>query len=131
MSFLDNRNPNLSREVRTLVVAGRARRIGLETYLWEALEEIGRREEFTIPEVLDRLASQFSGESITGVLRLFIIRYYENAASVSGSTRHTLAETGPEAVAGVSEHSSLVDRALADLAAPRGTAGTDADGTDT
>jgi predicted DNA-binding ribbon-helix-helix protein len=65
----------------------RPRTVGVmagEPAMWEALEEICRREGQTISSICAFIESQRRGSSRTAAVRVFILRYFRAAATESG-----------------------------------------------
>ena len=71
---------------RNIVVDGRRTSVRLEPQMWDALTEIVRREGLTVHDVCT-VASRFRRHStLTAGLRVFILRYFREAATAEGHT---------------------------------------------
>ena len=75
MVKLQNRNVRL-RGLRTS--------LRLEPAMWDALEEICRREQKTISSICAFIEGQRGSSSRTAAVRVFILRYFRDAATESG-----------------------------------------------
>lgn len=69
---------------QNLIVSGRRTSIRLEPQMWEALEEIGRREGRTIGEIATLVNRQRHQSSLTAAMRVFIVSYFRAAATDDG-----------------------------------------------
>jgi len=56
----------------------------LEQEMWEALQEICRREEMTVHEVCSLIDERRGISSLTAAMRVFILMYYRSAATDEG-----------------------------------------------
>jgi predicted DNA-binding ribbon-helix-helix protein len=77
-STLDNRN---------VTVAGRRTSIRLEPPMWEALSSVCAREHATINEVVTAIERARTESSLTAAIRVFLLRYFEAAATEGGHWR--------------------------------------------
>lgn len=75
MTTLQNRNVRLR---------GQRTSLRLEPSMWEALEEISRREGCSINEICSLIEDQRRGSTRTAALRVFILYYFRAAATESG-----------------------------------------------
>jgi predicted DNA-binding ribbon-helix-helix protein len=75
MTTLQNRNIHLN---------GQRTSLRLEPTMWEALEEICRRERRSISDICAFIESQRGASSRTAAVRVFILRYFRAAATESG-----------------------------------------------
>lgn len=69
---------------RNLVVSGRRTSIRLEPQIWDAFQEIARREGHTISELVALIDKRRRQTSLTAAIRAFIVTYYRAAATDSG-----------------------------------------------
>ncbi len=69
---------------RNVTVAGHRTSMRLEPSMWEALEEICRREERTVHEVCTEVDSRRHESTLTAALRAFIVIYFRVAATEDG-----------------------------------------------
>ncbi len=66
---------------RNVVVSGRRTSMRLEPAMWEALEEISRREGRTIHDLCTMINAARNESSLTAATRVFIVSYYRAAAN--------------------------------------------------
>ena len=69
---------------RNIYLNGQRTSLRLEPAMWEALEEICRREEQSISSICAFIESQRGSSSRTAAVRVFILRYFRAAATESG-----------------------------------------------
>ena len=55
--------------------------------MWEAIEEVGRREKQTIHEICTTVDRHRGASSLTAALRVFIVAYFRAAATEDGHAR--------------------------------------------
>ena len=73
-----------SRQVsRNVVVSGRRTSMRLESSLWDALEEIARREGGSVNELCGRIDSRRGDMSLTGAVRAALVSYYRKMAETA------------------------------------------------
>lgn len=100
---------------RNIRLDGKRTSIRLETALWEALEDIGAREDKSIGELCAIIAERKTGSNLTASVRLFIIAYFRLAAH--GGHKPVLAKLGTAgAQRRKSPYSSLMTSALSRIA---------------
>ncbi len=75
MTALQNRNVTL---------ADRRTSLRLEPAMWDALEEVARRENRSLHEVCTWVESQRDALSLTAAVRVFILAYFRAAATEAG-----------------------------------------------
>ncbi len=75
MTALQNRNVTL---------ADRRTSLRLEPSMWDALEEVARRENRSLHEVCTWVESQRDALSLTAAVRVFILAYFRAAATEAG-----------------------------------------------
>jgi predicted DNA-binding ribbon-helix-helix protein len=64
-----------------LVVSGRRTSVRLEKEMWAALEDIAKREGYTLNGLASRIdRRKRSGQSFTSAIRVYLMLYYRNAA---------------------------------------------------
>ncbi len=79
---------SLSSLVNRNVTIGRRRTsLRLEPAMWDALEEICRREEMNQHELCERIDERRRASSLTAAIRVFIVTYYRAAATEEGHAR--------------------------------------------
>lgn len=78
MSTLVNRN---------VLLANRRTSLRLEPAMWEALEEVCRREGITIHDVSAMVDSGRSASTLTAAIRVFVLGYFRRAATETGHAR--------------------------------------------
>jgi predicted DNA-binding ribbon-helix-helix protein len=87
---------DLSRSASTLInrnvtVSGRRTSMRLEPAMWDALQQLCRREGKTLNELVTEIDRQRSESSLTAAIRVFLLRYFCAAATDEG---HRLAGHG-------------------------------------
>jgi predicted DNA-binding ribbon-helix-helix protein len=65
-----------NRSTRNVIVAGRRTSLRMENAMWEALDDICRREGRDIHEICGPVHHHRAGASFTAAVRVFIVRYY-------------------------------------------------------
>ena len=66
--------------IRNVVVAGRRTSVRLEPVMWEALQDIARREERTIHDLVTQIDRERTASSLTAAIRVYIVGFYRAAA---------------------------------------------------
>ncbi|HVI52963.1 MAG TPA: ribbon-helix-helix domain-containing protein [Candidatus Sulfotelmatobacter sp.] len=69
---------------RNVTIAGRRTSMKLEPDMWDALDEICRREQITMHEACTMVADRHRGNNLTAAMRVFILGYYRAAATEQG-----------------------------------------------
>lgn len=69
---------------RNVTLRDRRTSLRLEPSMWEALDEVCRRERHTLHEVCTMVESQRGPLSLTAAVRVFILGYYRAAATEAG-----------------------------------------------
>ncbi len=69
---------------RNVTIDGRRTSLRLEPAMWEALEEICRREEMSQHELCAMIDERRRASSLTAATRVFIINYFRAAATEEG-----------------------------------------------
>jgi predicted DNA-binding ribbon-helix-helix protein len=78
-----------SRQVsRNVVVSGRRTSMRLESSLWEALEEIARREGGSVNDLCGRIDARRGDMSLTGAVRAALVSYYRDLLDNVESSNH-------------------------------------------
>jgi len=72
---------------RNVSVNGHRTSLRLERDVWDALEEICKREKMTVHETCTHVDQQRKGSSRTAAVRTFILGYFRAAASDAGHAR--------------------------------------------
>ena len=72
---------------RNVTVAGHRTSMRLEPSMWEALEEICRRESKTLHELCSDIEARRHESSLTAALRAFIVIYFRVAATEDGHAK--------------------------------------------
>jgi predicted DNA-binding ribbon-helix-helix protein len=70
--------------IRNVVVAGHRTSVRLEPAMWEALQDIARRLEITIHDLVTRIDRNRSSSSLTAGIRVYIVDFYRTAAFPGG-----------------------------------------------
>jgi predicted DNA-binding ribbon-helix-helix protein len=65
-----------NRATRNVTVDGRRTSLRMENAMWEALEDICRREDRHLHEICGLVHRRRAGASFTAAMRVFIVRYY-------------------------------------------------------
>ena len=69
---------------RNITVAGHRTSMRLEPEMWDAFDEVCRREGKTIHEICTLVNDHKGRSSLTAALRVFILSYYREAATEAG-----------------------------------------------
>lgn len=68
--------------IHNVVVAGRRTSVRLEPVMWEALQDIARRQERTVHDVVTQIDGERTASSLTAAIRVYIVGFYRSAAAV-------------------------------------------------
>jgi len=80
-SRIDPRTTLVNRNVR---IAGHRTSVRLEPAMWNALHEICLREHASLHEIVTRVAGSRSESSMTAAIRVFLLGYFQAAATDDG-----------------------------------------------
>ena len=82
---------------RNVTVNGHRTSMRLEPAMWDALEDICRREGLTIHDVCSLVDTRRSQSSLTAAMRVFILGYFRAAVTETGHANagHGTAHRGP------------------------------------
>ncbi|HXP95115.1 MAG TPA: ribbon-helix-helix domain-containing protein [Telmatospirillum sp.] len=69
---------------RNVTIEGRRTSMKLEPGMWDALDEICRREGTVIHEICTKIAKDHQGYNLTSATRAFILAYFRAAATEAG-----------------------------------------------
>jgi predicted DNA-binding ribbon-helix-helix protein len=69
---------------RNVTIAGRRTSMKLEPDMWDALDEVCRREQVTVHDVCTLVAERHRGNNLTAAMRVFILGYFRTAATEQG-----------------------------------------------
>ncbi len=69
---------------RNVTVGGRRTSLRLEPAMWDALEEICRREEMSQHQLCAKIDERRRASSLTAAIRVFIVNYFRAAATEEG-----------------------------------------------
>jgi predicted DNA-binding ribbon-helix-helix protein len=83
-SFASTNGVSVSRNV---TISGHRTSIRLQREMWDALEEICRRERVTLHQLCSRIAAGKSSRSLTSEVRVFAVSYFRAAADDEGHRR--------------------------------------------
>lgn len=72
---------------RNVTISGHRTSIRLQREMWDAIEEICRREKITLHQLCSRIAESKSTRSLTSEVRVFVVGYYRAAADDEGHRR--------------------------------------------
>src|SRR5438477_11155763 len=70
--------------IHNVVVAGHRTSVRLEPVMWEALQEIARRQETNINQLVTEIDRRRNSSSLTAAIRVYIVAFYRSAASAQG-----------------------------------------------
>src|SRR5438067_10917665 len=70
--------------IHNVVVAGRRTSVRLEPVMWEALQEIARRQETNINQLVTEIDRRRNSSSLTAAIRVYIVDFYRSAAAAQG-----------------------------------------------
>jgi predicted DNA-binding ribbon-helix-helix protein len=73
-------SPSSSLVIHNVVVAGRRTSVRLEPVMWEALQDIARRQERTVHDVVTQIDRERTASSLTAAIRVYIVGFYRSAA---------------------------------------------------
>jgi len=65
--------------IHNVVVGGRRTSVRLEPMMWEALQEIARRLEMTIQDLVTSIDDYRTASSLTAAIRVYIVDFYRSA----------------------------------------------------
>lgn len=83
-SFTSSNSVSVSRNV---TISGHRTSIRLQREMWDAIEEICRREKITLHQLCSRIAESKASRSLTSEVRVFVVSYYRAAADDEGHRR--------------------------------------------
>src|SRR2546423_2486917 len=83
-------SPSSSLVIHNVVVAGHRTSVRLEPVMWEALQEIARRQETNINQLVTEIDRRRYSSSLTPAIRLHIVDFYRPAASTHSQRRGDL-----------------------------------------
>ncbi len=69
---------------RNVTIGGRRTSLRLEPAMWDALEEICRREEMSQHELCAKIDARRRASSLTAATRVFVVNYFRAAATEAG-----------------------------------------------
>ena len=72
---------------RNVTIHGHRTSLRLQHEMWDALDEICRRESLTLHDLCSRIADGRKDRSLTSEVRVFAIGYFREAASDEGHAR--------------------------------------------
>ena len=78
-------SPSSSLVIHNVVVAGHRTSVRLEPVMWEALQEIARRQETNINQLVTEIDRRRDSSSLTAAIRVYIVDFYRSAAAAQGS----------------------------------------------
>ena len=88
MATITTQGPRTSTLVsRNVSVDGRRTSLRLEPPMWDALEEIARREKMTIHQLCTQVDARRHESSLTAAIRVFTLSYFRAAATEDGHGR--------------------------------------------
>lgn len=69
---------------RNVTIHGRRTSMKLEPDMWDALDEICRRERLSVHDICGLIAERHRGNNLTAAMRVFILGYFRAAATDDG-----------------------------------------------
>src|SRR5438552_8072873 len=78
-------SPPSSLVIHNVVVAGRRTSVRFEPVMWEALQDIARRQERTVHDLVTEIDRDRSASSLTAAIRVYIVDFYRTAAAREGA----------------------------------------------
>jgi predicted DNA-binding ribbon-helix-helix protein len=66
--------------IHNVVVAGRRTSVRLEPVMWEALQDIARRQERTVHDLVTQIDGERTASNLTAAIRVYIVAFYRSAA---------------------------------------------------
>src|SRR5881275_1950960 len=82
-------SPPSSLVIHNVVVSGRRTSVRLEPVMWEALQDIARRQERTVHDLVTQIDRERTASSLTAAIRVYIVAFYRSAASLAGENPAT------------------------------------------
>jgi predicted DNA-binding ribbon-helix-helix protein len=79
--------PGTTSVSRNVTINGHRTSLRLQSEMWDAIDEICRRERLSIHEFCSRIALQRNSRSLTSEVRVYTMAYYRAAASDEGHVR--------------------------------------------
>ena len=76
-------NAPSSLAIHNVVVAGRRTSVRLESVMWEALQDIARRRDVTVHDLVTDIDRRRTESSLTAAIRVYIVNFYRAAAVVA------------------------------------------------
>ena len=73
--------------IRNVVVAGHRTSVRLEPAMWDALQDITRRQQMTIHDLVTAIDRERTASSLTAAIRVYIVDFYRSAA-LQGAAPH-------------------------------------------
>jgi predicted DNA-binding ribbon-helix-helix protein len=67
--------------IHNVVVAGRRTSVRLEPVMWEALQDIARRQERTVHDLVTQIDRERTASSLTAAIRVYIVGFYRSVAA--------------------------------------------------
>jgi predicted DNA-binding ribbon-helix-helix protein len=67
---------------RSVVIAGRQKRISVEEAVWKALREIATCRDSTLPDLLTTIDSSRNQGNLSSAVRLFVLNFYREQLEV-------------------------------------------------
>lgn len=70
--------------IRNVVVGGRRTSVRLEPVMWDALQEIARRQKLSVHDLVTDIDRGRTASSLTAAIRVYIVDFYRAAALHAG-----------------------------------------------
>ena len=72
---------------RNVTISGHRTSIRLQREMWDAIEEICRREKISLHQLCTRIAEGKASRSLTSEVRVYVVSYFRAAANDDGHRR--------------------------------------------
>src|ERR1051325_5912990 len=71
--------------IHNVVVSGRRTSVRLEPVMWEALQDIARRQERTVHDLVTQIDRERTASSLTAAIRVYIVAFYRSAPALGAA----------------------------------------------
>jgi len=82
-------NPPSSLAIHNIVVGGHRTSVRLEPAMWDALQDITRRQHVTVHDLVTEIDRERSTAGLTAAIRVYIVNFYRAAALPAGRAQPT------------------------------------------
>ena len=91
----DDENGPSSLVIRNIVVGGHRTSVRLEPVMWDALQDITRRQRVTLHDLVTVIDSGRTASTLTAAIRVYIVDFYRAAALHAGQVQLVQARRAP------------------------------------